>query len=72
MALNPFKDSNLNDLQQNIIEFLKDHYGETVTGIKDWWQRLMTKGKERITVMFIPHSEKRIINFHISIINVKI
>ena len=26
----------------------------------------MARGKERITVMFIPHSEKKIINFHIS------
>jgi murein DD-endopeptidase MepM/ murein hydrolase activator NlpD len=26
----------------------------------------MTKGKERLTIMFIPHSEKKIFNFHIS------
>lgn len=29
-------------------------------------QKFMQKGKERLTVMFIPHSEKKIFNLHIS------
>ncbi|MCP4131192.1 MAG: M23 family metallopeptidase [bacterium] len=70
MSVNPFKDSNLNDLQQNILDFFRLHYGETLTKVKDLWSRFMTKGKERITVMFIPHSEKRIINFHVSIFTI--
>ncbi len=29
-------------------------------------QKVKTKGRERLTIMFIPHSEKRIFNFHVS------
>ena len=67
MALNPFKDSNLNDLQKNIKSSLSDHFGRYINSAKDTWRRFVQKGKERLTVMFIPHTEKRIINFHISI-----
>jgi len=34
--------------------------------IKILYQKIMIKGRERLTVMFIPHSEKKIFNFHIS------
>jgi murein DD-endopeptidase MepM/ murein hydrolase activator NlpD len=67
MGLNPFKDSNLNDLQQNIKEFIKEQFGEFYERLKAWKERTVKKGKERITVMFIPHSEKKILNFHVSI-----
>jgi len=67
MAINPFKDSNLNDLQENTRQFFYDHFDTTITRIKLAWERFKKKGNERITVMFIPHSEKKIINFHISI-----
>jgi murein DD-endopeptidase MepM/ murein hydrolase activator NlpD len=33
---------------------------------KAWVKRFMTKGHERLTLMLIPHSEKRIFNVHIS------
>lgn len=66
MGLNPFKDSNLNDLQQNIFTFLSEHFSGISAKIKEWWAAFVKKGNERITLMFIPHSEKRIINFHIS------
>jgi len=72
MGLNPFKDSNLNDLQQNIIKFFKDHYGGLVSRINDWRKSFVTKGKEKITVMFIPHTEKKIINFHVSIFSITV
>lgn len=67
MSINPFKDTNLNDLQKDIKTFWKDHFGDLVNRTRNWWKRFVTKGKEKITVMFIPHSEKKIINFHISI-----
>lgn len=67
MNLNPFKETNLNDLQKNILQFLSDHLSSKQALLKDWWKRFVTKGKERITIMFIPHSEKRIVNFHVSI-----
>ena len=72
MNLNPFKETNLNDLQKNILQFLSDHLSSKQARLKEWWKRFVTKGKERITVMFIPHSEKRIINFHISIFAIAI
>jgi murein DD-endopeptidase MepM/ murein hydrolase activator NlpD len=67
MGLNPFKDSNLNDLQRNITQFFFDNFGALSNRLKEWWYRVVKKGKEKLTVMFIPHSEKKIINFHISI-----
>ena len=67
MGINPFKDSNLNDLQQNVTDFLVDHFVDKKHRIRTFWKRFNEKGNERITVMFIPHSEKKIVNFHISI-----
>jgi murein DD-endopeptidase MepM/ murein hydrolase activator NlpD len=72
MNLNPFKETNLYDLQKNIIRFLSDHLSSKQAKLKDLWSRFVTKGKERITIMFIPHSEKRIINFHVSIFAIAI
>ncbi len=70
MGLNPFKESNLNDLQDNIKDYLVSHFGGFIERIKKGWRRFILKGKERITVMFIPHTEKKIINFHISIFTI--
>ncbi len=72
MGLNPFKDSNLDDLQQNITDFLKDNFGGITARLKNLWKKFVMKGKERITVMFIPHTEKKILNFHISIFAISI
>ncbi len=70
MTINPFKDTDLKDLQQNIRQLFIDYFGDTREKIKASWKRLREKGQERITVMFIPHSEKKIINFHISIFTI--
>jgi len=70
MGINPFKDSNLNDLQQNVTDFLVDHFVDKKHRIRTLWKRFNDKGNERITVMFIPHTEKKIVNFHISIFTV--
>ncbi len=72
MGLNPFKDSNLENLQQSIIKFISDHFGFILNTIKERWNLFVKKGKERITIMLIPHSEKRIINFHIPIFTISI
>ncbi len=66
MKINPFRDSNLNDLQQNIWQFFSDHFDGFRKKTKIRWRKFLLKGQERITVMFIPHSEKKILNFHIS------
>ncbi len=70
MGINPFKDSNLNDLQQNVTDFLVDHFVDKKHRVRTLWKRFNDKGNERITVMFIPHTEKKIVNFHISIFTV--
>lgn len=67
MGLNPFKESNLNDLQNNIQDFFSERFGSVRENFSDWWNRFKKKGNERITIMFIPHNEKKISNFHISI-----
>ena len=72
MGLNPFKDSNLEVLQQSIEDFLKDNFGFILESIKENWSLFVKKGRERITIMFIPHSEKRIINFHVPIFAISI
>ena len=66
MGLNPFKDSNLNDLQRNTRDFLGRHFGEFSKRIGMWWDEFVRNGREQITIMFIPHSEKKIVNFHVT------
>lgn len=70
MKINPFKESNLNDLQQNLSKFLSDQYGVISEKIKAKWNNFLIKGHEKITIMFIPHSEKKIINFHVSVFSI--
>jgi len=70
MSINPFNDSNLNDLQKDVSQYLNNHLDGFVLKIKKFFKKVNNKGKERITLMFIPHSEKRIINFHISIFTI--
>ncbi len=72
MSLNPFKETNLNDLQKNILQFLSDHLSSKKAKLDDLRKRFVAKGKERITIMFIPHSEKRIVNFHVTIFAIAI
>jgi murein DD-endopeptidase MepM/ murein hydrolase activator NlpD len=72
MGLNPFRDSNLEILQTGIEDFLKDHFGFIVESARENWGLFLKKGRERITIMFIPHSEKRIINFHVPIFTISI
>ncbi|MDY6934274.1 MAG: peptidoglycan DD-metalloendopeptidase family protein [Spirochaetota bacterium] len=67
MGLNPFKDSNLDDLQNNVSGFLRDHFGDLYYRIKESISLCVNKGRERITIMLIPHSEKKIGSFHIRI-----
>lgn len=67
MKINPFKESDLNDLQKNLSQFISDRRISFRDKVGAKWSRFLAKGRERITVMFIPHSEKKIINFRISI-----
>ncbi len=67
MSLNPFKDSDLESLQKFLRDFISNKFGFIWDNIKSDFRLLQKKGKERLTVMLIPHSEKKIINFHIPI-----
>ena len=66
-GLNPFKDSNLESLQDYIKLLISDIFGNLFDTAKYKWTVFNKKSKERLTVMLIPHSEKKIINFHIPI-----
>jgi len=66
MAINPFKNTDLNDLQESIWDFISKHFDGLIQSTKKAWKGFVTKGQEKITLMFIPHSEKKIVNFHIS------
>jgi murein DD-endopeptidase MepM/ murein hydrolase activator NlpD len=67
MGLNPFKDSSLNELQNGVSDYLSDRYDSVRGRFSTWWGRVRKKGNERLTIMIIPHSEKKIVNLHISI-----
>ena len=67
MVLNPFKEANLEDLQHSINKYLSEKYGQIEDYVRPRWYSFLKKAKERITVMLIPHSEKKIINFHVPI-----
>lgn len=66
MSLNPFKEANLTDVQEYLSSSLKEYWKNQKNRIQDFSKRFREKGRERLTVMLIPHSEKRILNFHIS------
>lgn len=67
MGLNPFKDSSLDELQSGVSEYLSDKADTMRSRFSAWWGRFCKKGNERLTIMLIPHSEKKIVNLHISI-----
>ncbi len=67
MRLNPFKESNLKNLQDETRNFLSYYLSPALSFIKSKWNSLHRNGKERITVMIVPHTEQKIINFHLSI-----
>ncbi len=70
MGINPFKSTNLEDLQQITRDFLSDNFGFILDILKTKWNIFLRKEKERITIMLIPHSEKKIINFHVPIYSI--
>ncbi len=53
-----FKSPLMNRMHEQYMRFNKK--------FKAWWKKFMEKGHERLTLMLIPHSEKRIFNFQIS------
>ncbi|MBN2403104.1 MAG: M23 family metallopeptidase [Spirochaetes bacterium] len=66
-SLNPFKDADLEILLKFIKKIFSDNFGFIREFIQSEWSVFLKKAKERLTIMLIPHSEKRIINFHVPI-----
>ncbi len=66
MKLNPFKNANLTDVQVYLSEEIQRFWEEQKENFRIKIKKLREKGRERLTVMLIPHSEKKILNFHIT------
>lgn len=58
---------NYKKLENKLIEKLIKFFHLIGSSCVSFFRFLIQKGKQRFTVMFIPHSEKKIVNFHISI-----
>jgi murein DD-endopeptidase MepM/ murein hydrolase activator NlpD len=54
-------------IENEIVDSLGKRLRKGWQGIVAFFKRVHQKGKQRFTVMFIPHSEKRIFNFQISV-----
>lgn len=67
ISLNPFKEATYEDLQNYLQKQIGERFAYLREEFSDWWIRFKKKGNERLTIMFIPHSEKKIVNFHVSI-----
>lgn len=54
-------------IEKKIVDNLEKRIRIILKAIIAFFKRVYQKGKQRFTVMFIPHSEKRIFNFQISV-----
>lgn len=55
------------NVENRITEFLVKIFRITGNAIARFFKNIILMGKQRFTVMFIPHSEKKIFNFRISV-----
>lgn len=67
MRFNPFKGADLYDLEEGLARLISRRAKAISTFFGHIIKAIKRKGNEKITLMFIPHSEKQILNFHISI-----
>lgn len=72
MKINPFKESNLEELQQNLSQFLSERRDSFRDKMRERWARFLAKGREKITLMFVPHSEKKIFSLRVSIFTISL
>ena len=59
--------TNYKKIETSIVEKMGQFFLFIGNSIVSFFRFVIQKGKQRFTVMFIPHSEKKIVNFHISI-----
>ncbi len=57
-------------LEKRFFSYLHTHFSHIGKHIIYFYKRFIQKGKEKLTVMLIPHSEKKIFNFQISLFTV--
>lgn len=57
-------------VENKIVEIVLRKLKALFHGVAAFFKRFMSLGRQRFTVMFIPHSEKKIFNFRISIFSV--
>jgi murein DD-endopeptidase MepM/ murein hydrolase activator NlpD len=67
MGLNPFKESNISDLQKQIQEVVSKKWDSIRNNLLTQWEYIKKRGNERLTIMVIPHSEKKIVNLHVTL-----
>ena len=67
MAKKSFKHSEYDTYEKKKKSFLSNKFSKFTAKSNELWAAFQHKGKQKLTVMLIPHSEKKIINFHISI-----
>jgi murein DD-endopeptidase MepM/ murein hydrolase activator NlpD len=67
MKLNPFQESNLSILQYEVGDFFSYYTSPVRLFLKNKWDSVQKYGKERITIMVVPHTEQKIINFHLPV-----
>ncbi len=53
--------------EKEIVSSLSKKIRKTFSAVSSFFKLVIHKGRQRFTVMFIPHSEKKIFNFHISV-----
>ena len=57
-------------LEKRFFTYLHDYLAHLLKHVIYFYKRFVQKGKEKLTVMLIPHSEKKIFNFQISLFTV--
>jgi len=58
---------NYKKVENIVLDFFLRHFGSFISHISGFYRNVMSSGKQRFTVMLIPHSEKKIFNFKISV-----
>jgi murein DD-endopeptidase MepM/ murein hydrolase activator NlpD len=53
--------------EKEAVSWLSKEFRKILGAVASFFKLAVQKGRQRFTVMFIPHSEKKIFNFHISI-----
>ncbi len=53
--------------ENRIFGFFSKQFYKTRKVVREFFSRIMTVGKQRFTVMLIPHSEKKIFNFRLTV-----